>query len=171
MATCNLTPVADLTPIKRFWLLVGPPDANGCRLWLGEISHKGYGRALVGNGHKRAAHRMAWELSRGPLPEGFVLDHFRLNPGVDLPCSRACVALEHLEPVTNRENVLRGRGYTAVNARKKTCPQGHPYTPNVSRDGRSNGRICRVCDRAWKRANSRKNHGKFSSEPSSEPGK
>lgn len=115
------------TSREIFWLLVAPPNDNGCRIYLGEISSKGYGRHPDGNGRKRAAHVVAWEMARGPVPEGLVLDHFRMNPAVNLPCSRSCVALEHLEPVTNAENVLRGQGPTAENARRTHCPAGHEY--------------------------------------------
>jgi hypothetical protein len=83
------------------------------------------------------AHRAAYELAHGPVPPGMVLDH-RCR-------ERTCINPAHLEPVPNRENVLRGVGPSAVNARKTACKRGHPLAgPNLYRmpDGR---RQCRAC--------------------------
>ena len=53
----------------------------------------------------RAAHRVAWELIRGPIPEGLVLDH--------LCRTSACVNPDHLEPVPQAINMIRGFEDTA----------------------------------------------------------
>ena len=54
------------------------------------------------------AHRWSYQHHIGPVPEGLVLDH--------LCRVRHCVNPDHLEPVTSRENTLRGEGFAAVNA-------------------------------------------------------
>ncbi len=61
---------------------------------------------------------MAFELVKGRIPEGLTLDHLCRN--------RAYVNPDHMEAVSNKENILRGIGPTAQNARKQFCPQGHP---------------------------------------------
>lgn len=109
-------PVAD-----RFWRLV---DKSGdCWLWMG-AKWKGYGQFGVqqspGVWPLRKAHRVAYELIVGPIPDGMQLDHLCRNP--------SCVNPDHLEPVTNRENGLRGVSIAATNAKKTHCPQGHEYT-------------------------------------------
>ena len=86
---------------ERFWALV---DRSGeCWLWTNRPDAAGYGRLSVGN-RTRYAHRVAWELTFGPIPEGLVLDHLR-ESGV---CSsKLCVRPDHLELVTLAENSRR----------------------------------------------------------------
>lgn len=90
---------------------------TGCWVWTGSRGPKGYGRFhFNGKGHR--AHRFAYERLVGPIGS-LTLDHLCRN--------RLCVNPAHLEPVTNRENLLRGKGLTARNAQVTRCPQGHPY--------------------------------------------
>src|SRR3954470_20141998 len=82
---------------------------TGCWLWTGARSAKGgYGDVSV-SGMRFRAHRLIYEWERGPIPEGLILDHLCCNP--------PCVNPDHMEVVTNRENILRGRSPTAKNAR------------------------------------------------------
>jgi hypothetical protein len=125
---------------ERFWVKV---DKSGeCWLWLGTIGDDGYGRFARGS---RAdgmvvAHKMAWTLVRGPVPPGLQLDHLCRN--------RACVRPDHLEPVTQQENVRRGIGVSAMNARKTGCPKGHPYDDINTYVTPGGGRQCRTCNKA-----------------------
>lgn len=84
-------------------------------------------------------HRVAWETLRGPIPDGMQLDH--------LCRQRACWNPDHLEPVSPRENVLRGVGITAMNAKKTHCPQGHPYDDANTGITSTGKRRCRACGR------------------------
>jgi hypothetical protein len=127
-------------------VLVGP-----CIPWTGPLTPRGYGRTTA-NGRRQQAHRLAYETKYGPIPPKMQLDHLchTLDPscggGVGCP-HRRCVNPEHLEIVTPRENVLRGRGQAAMNVLKTHCPAGHAYTEANTRI--SNGkRYCRACDRA-----------------------
>ena len=81
----------------------------------------------------------AYRAMVGEIPGGLVLDHLCRNV--------LCVNPSHLEPVTNRENILRGVGITAQNAQKTQCKWGHPFSGEnlfVRPDGE---RMCRACMR------------------------
>lgn len=128
------------------------PTPDGCRVWTGRLLNSGYGQIMVKQaGYKAAAfsaHRAAYELTKGRVPDGLVLDHLCRNP--------ACVNPDHLEPVTQRENILRSpTAQGSVNARKTLCPHGHPYSPeNTYTYTRPNTvmRVCKTCRSKYSRA-------------------
>lgn len=115
-----------------------------CWVFTGAKSTNGYGRASVGGrrengGRLVQVHRAVYEVLVGPIPEGLELDHLCGN--------RACYNPAHLEPVTHRENLLRGAGIAARNARKTECPHGHPYDEANTFITRRGTRSCRTCNR------------------------
>lgn len=95
------------------------------------------------------AHRVLYDLLVGPVPDGLVLDHFACdNP--------PCVRPDHVRPVTQRENLLRGDTRTARNAAKTECVHGHPLA-GANLMLRPNGdRRCRACYRKSQRESSRR---------------
>lgn len=114
-----------------------------CWLWEGATIPAGYGHLHL-NGTNTFAHRLAYELANGPIPEGLTIDHLCRVP--------ACVNPSHLEAVTMRENVLRGKGPAAKNARKTHCPYGHAYDVIAS-----HRRRCSQCEaRRRKQFNARR---------------
>ena len=116
---------------------------NGCHLWQAYINRGGYGQFRVGT-RTVLAHRFAYELSVGLIPEGLQIDH--------LCRVRDCVNPAHLEPVTNRENALRGIGPTALNAVKTSCSAGHLYDEANTYTTTGGWRQCRTCNAARERA-------------------
>ena len=103
---------------------------------MGSKHPLGYGTIRI-QGRTWYSHRYAYELTRGPVPEGMEIDHLCRN--------RACANPTHLEPVTHAENVRRGNG--GWNSRAKThCPQNHPYDEANTGHG-SGRRHCRTCGR------------------------
>jgi hypothetical protein len=119
---------------ERFWAKVERGEADECWMWIGARNADGYGNFGVKHREIVDAHRVAYQLLVGPIPEGLSIDH--------LCRVRACVNPKHMEPVTHRENVLRGNSPAAANARKTRCPLGHPF------EVQGNGRRCRECNRA-----------------------
>lgn len=131
-------------PDVDFWLRVdrsGGPFA--CWPWLGARTAQGYGWLTVpGRRGSVYAHRFAYELERGPIPDGKQIDHLCRN--------HSCANPTHLEAVTSATNTLRGIGPTATNARKTHCRRGHEFTPENTRwqGGDRHYRVCRECHRA-----------------------
>lgn len=125
--------------IERFMRQTREAD-NGCLEWIGNIDRYGYGQFHPG-GRKtknKGAHRWAHEHFKGPIPDGFQIDHLCRN--------RKCVNPDHLEAVTPRENVLRSLNPPSMNAKKTHCINGHPFREeNTARRG--NRRICITCRR------------------------
>jgi hypothetical protein len=74
--------------------------ATGCWIWLRSYGGNGYGQCPSG-GRNHNAHRAVYEELRGPVPNGCVLDHKCRNP--------SCVNPDHMEPISQAENVRRGR--------------------------------------------------------------
>lgn len=109
---------------------------ESCWLWTGAKA-KGYGRFTVGR-RTIQAHRWAYELFVGPIPDGLVIDHLCRVP--------ACCNPAHLEPVTRRVNNVRGVGWAGQHYRKTECAKGHPLAGGNLYVHPTNGRrACRRC--------------------------
>ena len=144
-------PVLD-TPEKRFWAKVdknGPvpacrPDLGPCWLWTGaQAGNQGYpkyGRVQVaGTGKTGQAHVVSYEWAGGIVPAGWDVDHLcRIS---------LCVRPSHLEAVTHKENLARGNGQPARNARKTHCIRGHAFDEENTYVNGAGGRGCRTCRR------------------------
>lgn len=107
-----------------------PVTETGCWLWIGATNTQGYGQINVHYKHAMA-HRFAYEKYIGKIPEGLTLDHL---------CKvTSCVNPSHLEPVTMKENILRGEGPCAKHAKRTHCKAGHLLTQGYGQ------RMCRIC--------------------------
>lgn len=128
----------------RFWAKVKKTDE--CWLWTAAKIPAGYGRFGLA-GKTVYAHRVAYELLVGPIPEGLVIDHL---------CNvTSCVNPDHLRAVTSKENVARSGVYER-NATATHCKRGHEFTPENTLV-RPTQRQCRECWRAaCRRANAKR---------------
>lgn len=128
---------------KRFWHLV--EKSAVCWRWLGSQDRNGYGLAHSSlTKRSTVAHRVAYELTVGPIPDGMTLDHICRN--------RICVNPLHLRVCTQRENVHAPGARTpqAINSAKTHCLRGHEFTEantRVRSNPRGAGlmRSCKTC--------------------------
>lgn len=144
--------VGEGTPLERL-MADATTTSQGCILFGGATISKGYGQISV-HGRQMLAHRAAYELLVGPIPDGLVIDHQCHNRdltcrGGDACLHRRCINVEHLEPVTGAENTRRGHGGW-INASKRHCPSDHAYDEANTHwyDGR---RYCRACNNELRR--------------------
>lgn len=127
-------------PIQdRLWRHIEPEPMSGCWVWVANRYVAGYGQTSVGSKtdgsvRKKYVHRLMYELMRGPIPVGLNIDHLCRMP--------SCVNPDHLEPVTQRENLLRGEGIIARASKATHCPYGHSLDDAYVYYGK---RRCRPC--------------------------
>jgi hypothetical protein len=112
---------------------------SGCWEWLGTRNYKGYGFLHMNDGPRtQGAHRVAYELFKGPIPEGLQIDHLCHN--------RGCVNPLHLQAVTGSVNQLRGLTLSKRLALRTHCNHGHEFTPENT-SFHHGARRCKECHR------------------------
>ena len=102
--------IAKKQPIERVWDVIDRRGPDDCWLWTACVNSKGYGRI----GQKSIAHRVVWELTNGPIPDGLLVLHRCNTP--------ACCNVAHLYLGTNWDNMRdrkRAGHYSSVE------PQAH----------------------------------------------
>lgn len=144
--------------LDHFWSKV---DKSGdCWIWTGGKDSEGYGRFRP-HGHagpRVQAHRVAYTMLIGPIPDGLVLDHVW-----ERGCrSHACVNPAHLEPVTVEVNstraVLARATVALANGTRRQrrvqmlCKHGHPLPPPVDEGKMYPRRRCIPCRDAYRKA-------------------
>lgn len=127
-----------------------PEPNSGCWLWEGYIQPNGYSRPGA-FGRYYLGHRLAYELAKGPIPNGMQIDH---------RCRiRCCVNPDHLRILTCQQNLLCGETLASENAAKTHCLRDHEFTETNTRMKFQRGywhRACRECGREEVRARRRR---------------
>lgn len=103
----------DRLPIL-YWNKLAPCPMTGCWLWTGYLTKQGYGvhGRSAPHSQSKLTHRYAYETAIGALPHGTELDHRVCQ-------TRSCANPAHLEAVSHRVNVQRGK------VKKTHCKRGH----------------------------------------------
>jgi hypothetical protein len=127
---------------------VMPVTESGCWFWTKHLDSKGYARWRFERFKRTVSvHREFYQHFRGEIPAGKELDHL-----CRLPC---CVNPWHMEAVSHRENVQRGKLGATSRARALAvshCPKGHPYNAANTYTDPGGGRRCRECHRIESRS-------------------
>jgi hypothetical protein len=89
---------------ERFFAKIRKNDSTGCWEWTAQRDRCGYGR-ISKNQKPAIAHRVSYEMHKGPIPHGAFIMHSCDNP--------ACVNPDHLSPGSHKDNMadmaLKGR--------------------------------------------------------------
>ena len=110
-------------------------DKNGCWIWKNKPHKFGYSYGSI-NKKSWRIHRLSYIVFKAKIPKNKVIDH--------LCRVRNCVNPEHLEAVSQKENLNRGNS----KGKRKTCKNGHKFTKESTyfyKKGRYNCKYCRIC--------------------------
>jgi hypothetical protein len=125
--------------LRKFWSLVVLPKGDGCWGWSGAVGKNGYATFVV-DGESVLAHRFAYVMTFGDIPDELEIDHLCRN--------RGCARPSHLEAVTHRENLRRSPiQLSTINSAKTHCCHGHEFSRSNTRIDRKGYRLCRTCGR------------------------
>lgn len=147
----------------RFWAKVKPNPASGCWIWRGASNSRGYPCFAI-NRRSHLAHRVAYAALVEALDATLTLDHVTARGCT----TKMCVNPDHLEPVSNAENIRRAwddRGRATQDPKKSFeatfvvdgepltrrpfrthCPRGHEYTEaNTYVSRTKTGAVSRQC--------------------------
>lgn len=140
------------THLDRFMSFV--EVTNDCWYWKGVKNPQNYGMFGM-HGVKVCAHRVSYELFVAKIPQELVIDHICHNK--DLNCKgvldclhRSCVNPEHLQVVTQKQNLKNSK---LTDAGKERCKRGHEFGEQRGYNARMGYRRCYVCERAKSRRN------------------
>ena len=125
---------------------------TGCWNWTMSLGNNGYGKAHLKSRDLRlysVAHKVSYFIHRGPVPDGLQLDHLCRN--------RRCINPDHLEPVTQAENLRRAAVAHSFDDQYCTCRRHGRADGYVGSSKNYPRLVCRICARErYKRWNDRR---------------
>lgn len=111
-------------------------EGTACWEWLLSQNTYGYGKIWL-NKKTVQTHRLMFEYYCGSICPDLTINHLCRN--------RNCCNPIHLEQISNKENVLKGTGISAINAKKTHCIHSHEFTPDNTYITPDNKRNCKTC--------------------------
>jgi HNH endonuclease len=127
------------TKVKIYILSNVSVNERGCWIWMRSKRTDGYG--VIGwDGKRYSAHRLAYELFIGPIPEGHHLHHYYC-------AERACCNPNHVTPLLPEEHYRTPDHTICILASKTHCLRGHLYTRETTYVNKAGFRSCKAC---WK---------------------
>lgn len=119
---------------------------SGCLIYVKRKS-RGYGH--IGHNNKELlAHRAAWMVVNGPIPEGMLVCHKCDNP--------ACINVDHLFLGTHKDNIQDCVSKGRRKKYKTECKRGHAFDEFNSGYLKGGQRYCKECNREASTARRRK---------------
>lgn len=122
-------------------------EPNGCVVWTGSRTQQGYGQISEGAGVRRRrhlAHRLSWELTNGPIPDGVFVCHKCDNP----PCVNPSHLFVGSARDNNRDAWTKGRNKKVSRPSfwvGGACQRGHDITDPKNVMASADGQRCRRC--------------------------
>lgn len=141
-------------PLRDRLLEKTTPGYGGCVIWTATHNDRGYGQ-INDSGKMVYAHRVAYTLFTGPIPDGMVVDHTCHNGDASCPggpecLHRRCINPHHLEAITSEENIRRSEA-SALNWTR--CVNGHSFDEaNTYIRPDTGSRQCKQCSRDRRKA-------------------
>lgn len=140
----------------NFWAKVRRLGPDECWPWQGYVTPDGYGKFVWPDG--QLAHRFAFIVQNGPIPDGCDVDHHCHSAGDCVATGRSCahrrcmngahiVAIEPDDHKGINKPGVRGKAAGARQRAKTHCPNNHLYDDANTYIDKKGSRNCRACRR------------------------